>query len=49
MKETRERYEDLSEEEKDKMRKKAREIYQNITKEEKERRHQYYQERKQKL
>ena len=42
-KEAHERYQNLSEEEKDKRRKKTRERYQNFTEEEKEKRRQYYQ------
>ena len=45
-KEARERYQNLSEEEKDKRPKKAREKYQKFTEQEKEKRHQYYPERK---
>ena len=48
-KEAHERYQNLSEEEKDKRRKKARVKCQNFTEEEKEKRCQYYQECKQKL
>ena len=40
-KEARKRYQNLSEEEKDKTRKKARERYQNFTEEKKEKRYQY--------
>ena len=46
-KEARERYQNLSEDEK--RWKKARKRYQNFTEEEKEKRRQYYQERKKKL
>ena len=46
----RERYQNLSEEEKDKRKKKkAQERYRNFTEEKKGKRRQYYQERKQKL
>ena len=50
-KEVRERYQNLSEEQKDKKRRKVRERYQNFTKEvkEKEKRHQYYQEHEKEL
>ena len=48
-KEARERYQNLSEEEKHEIRKKVRERYQNFTEEEKEKRYQYYLERKKKL
>ena len=41
-KEVGERYQNLSEEEKDKKRRKFRERYQNFTKDVKEKRHQYY-------
>ena len=41
-KEVGERYQNLSEEEKDKKRRKFRERYQNFTKDIKEKRHQYY-------
>ena len=43
------KYQNLSEEEKNKRWKKAQERYQNFTEEEKENRHQYYLERKKKL
>ena len=48
-KEARERYQNLSEEEKDKRRKKVRERYLNFTKVEKAKMRQYYHERKRKL
>ena len=48
-KEAREKYQNLSEEEKCKMQRKARERYQNFTEEEKGKKHQYYRERNKSL